>query len=95
MFYCNLYINYSIDRKTYFCTRCLKDFNHERFFKLHPDKCPNIVMEENLIDSLKSTGGFSKEIKRRHDNKLIIYAKKLEAEICAETSHDDSSQPEG
>ena len=49
-------------------------------------------MEENLIDSLKATGGFSKEIKRRHDNKLITYAKKLEAELCAATSLDDSSQ---
>ena len=52
-------------------------------------------MEENLIDSLKSTGRFSKEIKRHHDSKLITYAKKLEAALCAETSPDDSYQTEG
>ena len=49
-------------------------------------------MEENLIDSLKAAGRFSKEIKRRQDNKLITYAKKIEAELCAATSLDDFSQ---
>ena len=53
-------------------------------------------MKENLIDSLKSTGRFSKEIKRRHDTKLITYPKKLEAELCVAKAHDDDySQTEG
>ena len=73
----------SIDYKTFFCTRCLTHFNHERFLKKHADKCPNIVKEGNLIDLLKSTGGFYKEIKRRHVNKIIKVAKLFEADICA------------
>ena len=92
MFYCfkcNLHVVfYSIDRKTYFCTRCLKDFNHERFYKQHPDNCPNFVMEGNLIDALKLNGGFSKEIKRRHHNKVLNYAKKIKEELGEAVSPD-------
>ena len=73
----------SIDYKTFFCTRCLTHFNHERFLKQHADKCPNIVKEGNLIDSLNSTGGYSKEIKRRYVNKTINLAKLFEAEMSA------------
>ena len=49
-------------------------------------------MEGNLIDSLKWTGGYSKEIKRRQNNKIIAYAKKLEEELCDATINDGPSQ---
>ena len=42
-----------------------------------------MVKEGNLIDSLKSTGGFSKEIKRRFVTKTINLAKMFESEITA------------
>ena len=58
-------------------------FNHERFHKHHADKCSNMVKEGNLIDSLMSTGGFSKEIKRRLVTKTINLAKLFEAKISA------------
>ena len=73
----------SIDHKTFFCTRCLTHFNHERFLKRHADECSNIIKEGNLIDSLKSTGGFSKETKRRFVTKTINLAKMFESEISA------------
>ena len=38
-------------------------------------------MENNLIDSLWESGGYSKEIKRRFVIKNITYLKKLEAKF--------------
>ena len=38
-------------------------------------------MEGNLIDQLKTTGGYSKEIRRRYICKTIRLAKKLEEEL--------------
>ena len=81
----------SADHKTYLCTRCLNHFNHELYLKRHADKCPNKVMINNLIDSLRESGGYSKEIKRRFVIRTISYAKKLEAQLN-ETMLDTSSQ---
>ena len=43
--------------------------------------CPNKVKKGNLIDSLKFTGGYSQEIRRRFAGKISRYAKKLQAEF--------------
>ena len=48
-------------------------------------------MNNNLIDSLRESGGYSKEIKRRFVIRTITYAKKLEAQLN-ETMLDTSSQ---
>lgn len=63
------------------CTRCLKHFNFERYLKQHESLCPNEVQKENIIDALKITGGYSQEIKKRHIERTIRYAKRLEAEL--------------
>jgi len=47
--------------------------------------CPNKVKEGNLIDSLKFTGGYSQEIRRRFAGKTIKYAKKLQDEFQIST----------
>ena len=41
----------------------------------------NKVMDKNLIDSLRESGGYLKEIKRRFVIRTITYAKKLEAQL--------------
>ena len=64
---------FSIDKKTFFCTRCLTHFFHERYLKLHINMCPNQIVDGNLLDSLKSTGGYSNEIRRRFLEKAIHY----------------------
>jgi len=62
------------------CTRCLKHFNFERYLKQHESLCSNEVQKENIIDALKITGGYSQEIKKRHIERMIRYAKRLAAE---------------
>ena len=47
--------------------------------------CLNKVIEGNLIDSLKITGGFSKEIKRRALVRSIAAARKIEAQLIETT----------
>jgi hypothetical protein len=54
------------------------------------DKCPNKVKEGNLIDSLKITGGFYKEIRRRYLSKQVTYLKKLEAELSESDKTDNN-----
>ena len=76
-----MYYNCSTSNKTNFCTRCLTHFNHDRYLKQHSDKCPNKVQEGNLIDSLKITGGYYKEIRRRMITRQLTLMKKLEAEL--------------
>ena len=76
-----MHLNCSTTLKTYFCTRCLTHFNYERYLTQHLDKCPNKVKEGNLIDSLKITGGYYKEIRRRFITKQMTYLKKLELEL--------------
>ena len=83
-----MYTNCSTNNKTYFCTRCLTHFNYERYLKQHFDKCPNMVKEGNLIDSLKITGGYYKEIRRRFITKQLSYKKKFEAELSETTQAD-------
>ena len=80
---------YSINHKTYFCTRCLAHFNHERCLKLHVNMCPNQIEPGNLIDALKSTGGYSKEIRRRWLEKAITYNKKWESELMEITANSE------
>lgn len=58
-----------MERKTHFCTRSLTSLNHELFLKQHGDICLNKVIEGNLIDSSKSTAGYSEEIRSRFVNK--------------------------
>ena len=72
---------YSNTRKLIFCTRCLRHFNYERYLKQHEPHCPNEVDPDNMIDSLKVTGGYSKEISKRQVEGLIRHAKKLEEEL--------------
>jgi hypothetical protein len=82
----------SNDFKTYFCTRCLNHFNHERYLKQHADKCKNEIKEGNLIDTLKITGGFSKEIRHRFLSKHVVYLKKLESELSASCPDDKTKE---
>lgn len=91
---------YSIDNKTYFCTRCLTHFNHERYLKIHENMCPNQIEPGNLIDALKTTGGYSREIRRRWLEKAIRYNKKWESELMEmkktedKKRYHDDDQPE-
>lgn len=73
------------------CTRCLKHFNFERYLKQHERLCPNEVQKENIIDQLKTTGGYYKEIKKRHIERVIRYAKRLEAELNSSDNEFEST----
>lgn len=75
-----------------FCTRCLDHFYHERYLNQHVSKCPNKVIKENLLDKLKITGGFSKEIRRKRIRTYILHAKKLEAELLMELDEENDDE---
>jgi hypothetical protein len=51
-----------------------------------------MVVEGNLIDSLKITGGFYKEIRRRFLSKHVTYLKKLEAELNKSLQVDQNNE---
>ena len=72
---------YSDDKKIHICTRCLLHFNYEQYLIQHKAWCSNKVQAGNLIDSLRITGGYSKEIKKRHYLKNIKHFKKIEMEL--------------
>ena len=84
---------YSDTRKLRFCTRCLRHFNYERYLKQHEPHCPNEVDPDNLIDALKVTGGYSKEIRKRQVEGLIRHAKKLKEDL--QSNDQDETNDDG
>ena len=71
-----------------FCTRCLKHFNKQRTLQQHQWYCKNKVEPGNLIDDLRSTGGYSKEVRKaRYDcvrrllQKLVAQKKYISVNI--------------
>ena len=78
--YIHLY-DYSNDRKKYICTRCLSNFNFERTIRDHIPRCPNEVKKGNLIDQLRTTGGFWKEQRRRHLERSLRHSRILKQEL--------------
>ena len=66
--------------KKHFCTKCLKHFAEQRTFQQHLLYCTKEVESGNLIDALRSTGGYSKEIRKASLDRIRKYLQRLDAE---------------
>ena len=49
----------------HFCTRCIKHFMEQQSLQQHALHCTNEVEPDNLIDALRVTGGYSKEVRKK------------------------------
>ena len=66
--------------KKHFCTRCLKHFMEERSLQQHAFHCKNEVEPGNLIDALRDTGGYSKEVRKATIIRMRRYLQRIEVE---------------
>ena len=73
-------ISFSNNLKKHFCTRCLKQFKEQKTLQQHRWYCKKEVDPENLIDKLRVTGGFSKNIRNLTIERTRRYFKRLDAE---------------
>ena len=80
MFIILSYYLYSQAVKKHFCTRCLKHFTEQRTLIQHKWYCKTEVEPGNLIDALRDTGGYSKEVREARWDKIRRYLDKLDAE---------------
>ena len=55
--------------KKHFCTRCLKHFMEQRSLQQHALYCTNEDKPDNLINALRVTGGYSKEVRKANIKK--------------------------
>ena len=67
------------NQRQQFCTRCLKHFMEQQPLQ-HALYCTNEVEPENLIDALRVTGGYSKEVRKRNIKLMRRYLQRLEEE---------------
>ena len=76
---------YSQATMKHFCTRCLKHFTEQRTLDQHKWYCKNEVEPGDLIDALRDTGGYSKEVKKARLDRIRRYLLKLDAQTEGET----------
>ena len=69
----------------HFCTRCLKHFMEQRSLQQHALYCKNEVEPENLIDALRVTGGYSKEVRKATITRMRRYLQRLKVEVDGAT----------
>ena len=61
----------------HFCTRCLKHFMEERSLQQHALYCTKKVEPGNLIDALRVTGVYSKEVRKATIIKMRRYLQRI------------------
>ena len=64
----------------HFCTRCLKHFMEVRSLQQHAFYCKNEIEHGNLIDALRDTGGYSKEVRKATIIRMRRYLQRIEVE---------------
>ena len=71
---------YSRKEKKHFCTRCLKHFKEQKTLHQHQWYCINEVEPGNLIDDLRNTGEYLKEVRKARYDCVRRLLKKLDAQ---------------
>ena len=66
--------------KKHFCTRCLKHFKEQKSLQQHALYCTNEVAPDILIDALRVTGGYYKEVRKANILRIRRYLQRLKEE---------------
>ena len=66
--------------KKQFCTRCLKNFMEQKSLQQHLLYCTNKFEPDNIINALRVTGVYSKEVRKANIKRMRQYLQRLEEE---------------